>query len=202
MAEAARPEDDPHSHSRSFVDRGVGVPDRLQRLWAPYRMNYIVDAGLRTSGGAGHNPFTRIPTLTDEEGLIVARGEHVYCVLNLYPYNSGHVLVVPYRQVSRLEDLSGDESSELMRFAQNAVKAINKVSSPQGFNVGFNLGRSSGGSVNDHIHLHVVPRWGGDANFMTVIDGTKVLPQLLRDTRALLAEAWRDILAEEGDGHA
>lgn len=202
MTESGTPAGEPYPAQTDYIDRGVGVPDRLRRLWAPYRMNYIVDSGLRKPGETRTNPFTSIPRLSDEDGLIVARGVHVYCVLNLYPYNSGHVLVVPYREVARLEDLTAEECAELMLFAQKAVRAINSVSSPQGFNVGFNLGHSSGGSINDHLHLHVVPRWGGDANFMTVIDGTKVLPQLLRDTRALLAEAWHSRDSKEAGGHA
>lgn len=175
-------------NSGVFMDTGIGVPDRLQRLWAPYRMSYI------TSGSAGEkkrgNPFVEIPQLSDEEGLIIARGELVYCLLNLFPYNSGHCMVVPYRQVANLEDLTAEELAEMMAFAQQAVATIKRVSRPDAFNVGFNLGKSSGGSVADHIHMHVVPRWNGDSNFMTVLGGTKVLPQLLRDTRRLLAEAW------------
>lgn len=173
-----------------FVDSGVGTPDRLQRLWAPYRMSYITDAGARTKVSSKRNPFLDIPTLDDEDGLIVARGELVYCVLNLYPYNAGHLMVVPYRQTANLEDLSTAETAELMSFAQKAIRVIKSVSRPDAFNVGFNLGKASGGSVGEHVHLHVVPRWSGDANFMTVLDGVKVLPQILRDTRRLLAEAW------------
>lgn len=171
----------------SFVDIGIGVDDRLQRLWAPYRMNYIATKP-RTEKKS--DPFLEIPTLPDVEGLIVARGKLVYCLLNLFPYNSGHCMVVPYRKVANLEDLTTEESAELMLFAQSVVKVIKSVSNPDAFNVGFNLGRASGGSIGDHLHLHVVPRWAGDANFMTVLGGTKVLPQLLRDTRALLATEW------------
>lgn len=181
------------------MDRGVGEPDRLERLWAPYRMNYIADNGASTDGedaGAGErprerrNPFVELPSLSDEDALIVARGESVYCVLNLYPYNAGHLMVVPYRQIADLEDVTDEEMAELMAFAQHAIRTLKKVSRPHAFNVGFNLGRASGGSVGEHLHLHVVPRWSGDSNFMTVIDGVKVLPQMLRDTRAILAEAW------------
>lgn len=174
------------------VDSGLGNPDHLQRLWAPYRMAYIADpgAGGRAADGRVSDPFLRIPELDDEEGLIIARGSFVYCVLNLYPYNSGHMMVVPYRKVANLEDLTPEESKELMVFAQTAVKTVKAVSGPDAINVGLNLGRASGGSVADHLHMHIVPRWAGDSNFMTVIDGTKVLPQLLRDTRRLLADAW------------
>ena len=125
--------------------------------------------------------------------MVIARGQSVYAVLNLYPYNAGHLMVVPYRKVAELEALTDAETAELMAFAKHAVKTLKRVSKPEAINVGLNLGKASGGSVGDHLHLHVVPRWAGDANFMTVIGGTKVLPQLLRETRALLAEGWREV---------
>lgn len=183
-----------HAPQGEFIDTGVGVSDRLERLWAPYRMNYIVN---RVPGAKKENPFTQLPQFGDEEALIVARGEWVYVVLNLFPYNSGHMMVVPYRQEANLEDLTEEEATELMRFAQVAVMVLKRVSSPDACNVGFNLGKSAGGSVGEHLHLHIVPRWNGDANFMTVIEGTKVLPQLLRDTRRLLAEGWRSLQQEQ-----
>jgi ATP adenylyltransferase len=174
----------------AIVDRGVGVPDRLQRLWTPYRMSYIVEAPVKHDDAEQERPFSDIPTLPDEDGLIVARGENVYVVLNLYPYNPGHLMVVPYRRVSELEDLNDAESLELMAFTQKAISVIKAVSSPMGFNVGLNLGKVSGGSLAEHLHMHVVPRWVGDANFITVIGGTKMIPQLLRETRNLLAAEW------------
>jgi len=142
------------------------------------------------------DPFVEAPRGSDEEGLIIARGELVYALLNLYPYNAGHLMVVPYRKVADLENLSSAESAELMEFAQRAVRVLKRVSNPDAINVGFNLGKASGGSVGDHLHLHVVPRWPGDSNFMTILDGTKVLPQLLKDTRALLAQGWLEIEEE------
>ncbi|MEE2033905.1 HIT family protein [Rhodococcus chondri] len=173
-----------------MIDRGVGEPDHLQRLWSPHRMSYITESpGARDQP---YEPFTDIPTMSDEEGLVVARGELVYAVLNLYPYNPGHLMVVPYRRVANLEDLTPEETSELMSFAQHALRVIKKVSRPHGFNVGLNLGAAAGGSLSEHLHLHVVPRWGGDANFITVLGGSKVMVQLLRDTRALLASAWTE----------
>lgn len=183
-----------------YTDQGIGVPDRLERLWAPYRMSYITSPD-RKAGETG-NPFVEMPQLPDEDGLIVARGELVYCLLNLFPYNSGHLMVVPYREVAHLEDLTDEELAELMKFSQVAVKVIKEVSHPDAFNVGFNLGKSSGGSVAEHIHLHVVPRWNGDSNFMTILGGTKVLPQLLRETRALLAGAWAAHPEYPGVAHA
>ena len=173
-----------------MVDTGVGEPDRLQRLWTPHRMSYIVETPRSPDAGLVNQPFTAIPTMADEDGLVVARGQLVYAVLNLYPYNPGHLMVVPYRQVSELEDLTDAESAELMAFTQKAIRVIKAVSKPDAFNVGLNLGKSAGGSLADHLHMHVVPRWSGDANFITIVGETKVIPQLLRDTRALLADEW------------
>ncbi|NUS45036.1 MAG: HIT domain-containing protein [Mycobacteriaceae bacterium] len=169
-------------------DTGAGEPDRLMRLWSPHRMNYIVSAP--AAKGATGQPFTDIPSMSDEDGLVVARGEHVYSVLNLYPYNPGHLMVVPYRRVANLEDLTDAEAVELISYTQKAIRTIKRVSNPHGFNVGLNLGGVAGGSLSEHLHQHVVPRWSGDANFITVIGGVKVMPQLLRETRTLLAGAW------------
>jgi ATP adenylyltransferase len=131
--------------------------------------------------------------MSDEDGLIIARGDTVYAVLNLYPYNPGHTMIVPYRQVADLEDLTGAESAELMAFTQRTIRVIKAVSSPDAFNVGLNLGAAAGGSLSEHIHQHIVPRWTGDANFITVVGNTKVLPQLLRDTRSLLSAKWQEL---------
>jgi ATP adenylyltransferase len=163
---------------------GLGTPDGFRRLWTPHRLAYIKEAG---EGGC---PFCRIPSLSDEEGLVVARGDMVYTVLNLHPYNPGHLMVLPYRHVAELEDLTADESAELMTFTQHALRTLKQVAAPHAFNVGINLGTVAGGSLAEHLHQHVVPRWGGDANFIAVIGQTKVIPQLLSETRSLLAEAW------------
>lgn len=176
----------------TIVDHGAGDPDHLQRLWTPHRMSYIAEAPMKKGADSSQSsqPFTDIPNMADEDGLVVARGDQVYAVLNLYPYNPGHLMVVPYRRVSELEELTDAESAELMAFAQRAIRVIKAVSRPHGFNVGLNLGHSAGGSLAEHLHMHVVPRWGGDANFITIIGGSKVIPQLLRETRGLLAAEW------------
>ncbi len=174
----------------SIVDRGAGEADHLQRLWTPYRMSYLAEGPLKQDHSNRDQPFTDIPQLSDEDGLVVARGVLVYAVLNLYPYNPGHLMVVPYRRVSELEELTDKETAELMAFVQKAIRVIKNVSRPHGFNVGLNLGASAGGSLAEHLHVHVVPRWGGDANFITIIGDSKVIPQLLRDTRRLLATEW------------
>lgn len=181
------------ANTAPYVDQGAGDEDRLVRLWAPYRSAYVAR---HASTSKSSDPFLDIPQMDDEDGLVVARGEYVYTVLNLYPYNSGHMMVVPYRKVAELENLSEEETAELGKFAKLAVRTLKHVSRPEAINVGLNLGKASGGSVSEHLHLHVVPRWAGDSNFMTVIGGTKVLPQLLRETRQLLADGWAEIASE------
>jgi ATP adenylyltransferase len=169
----------------------VGVPDDFERLWTPHRMPYIKGENKPTGSGAEDGcPFCEIPKLTDEEGLIVARGRSVYAVLNLYPYNSGHLMVCPYRHVADYTDLEGPELTELAEFTQHGIQALRKASGAQGFNVGMNIGSVAGAGIAAHLHQHVVPRWGGDTNFMPIVGRTRVLPQLLRDTRALVAGAW------------
>jgi ATP adenylyltransferase len=164
---------------------GAGVPDGWQRLWMPERLAYIQGEG-QTDGC----PFCRIPEMGDEDGLVVSRGEAVYVVLNLYPYNSGHLMVVPFRHVADYPELSPLETAEVGTLTQTAMRVLRAVSGAQGFNVGMNQGVVAGAGIAAHLHQHVVPRWGGDTNFMPVVARTKVLPQLLRDTRALLADAW------------
>ncbi|MGW0810078.1 HIT family protein [Nonomuraea sp. NPDC002799] len=170
---------------------GAGAPDNFQRLWTPHRMAYIKGENKPTGTGPDDGcPFDAIPKMSDEDGLVVARGQSVYAVLNLYPYNSGHLMVVPYRHVSDYAELTAQETVELGEFTQESLRALRKASGAQGFNVGMNLGHVAGAGIAAHLHQHVVPRWGGDTNFMPVVAQTKVLPQLLRETRRLLAEAW------------
>ena len=169
---------------------GVGMPDSWQRLWAPHRLDYLRGENRPLDGNDVECPFCRIPTLTDEEGLVVARGKHVYAVMNLYPYNAGHLLVCAYRHVADLTDLTESERNEISHLSAQAMKTIRKVSNAAGFNLGMNQGAISGAGVADHIHQHVVPRWSGDANFMPIIGKTKVLPQLLTITRDEIAAAW------------
>jgi ATP adenylyltransferase len=172
----------------------VGQPDGLERLWTPHRMTYISGES-RPEGGyekpAGC-PFCRAPTLPEAESLVVARGEVVYAVLNLYPYNPGHLMVCPYRHVADYTDLDDAETAEVAAFTRKAMRIIRQASSPHGFNIGMNQGAVAGAGIAAHLHQHVVPRWGGDSNFMPVIGRTKVLPQLLGDTRDLLAKAWSE----------
>ena len=169
----------------------AGVPDAFGRLWTPHRMAYIKGEGKPSGPGQDEGcPFDRAPRLSDEDGLIVARGSLVYAVLNLYPYNAGHLLIVPYRHVADYTGLTGPETAEFAEFTKRAIAALRRASGAQGFNIGMNLGSVAGAGIAAHLHQHVVPRWGGDTNFMPVVGRTRVLPQLLADTRKLLAEAW------------
>jgi ATP adenylyltransferase len=172
-------------------DEFAGDPDGFGRLWTPHRMVYIKGENKPVHGEAGADcPFCAAPTRSDEDGLIVARGAHVYAVLNLYPYNSGHLMTVPYRHVADYPELDHDETLELARFTQRAMQVIRAVMAPHGFNLGINQGPVAGAGIAAHLHQHVVPRWGGDTNFMPVVAQTRVLPQLLADARAELAAVW------------
>ncbi|MEJ7650114.1 MAG: HIT domain-containing protein [Nakamurella sp.] len=165
---------------------GVGEPDGFARLWTPHRLAYV-SSGENQQPGC---PFCRIPTLGDRQGLIVARGEHNFVVLNLYPYNPGHLMVVPYRHIADYSDLTDAELTEFSALTRRALTVIRSVSNPHGFNIGINAGAAAGAGIAPHLHQHVVPRWSGDANFMPVVAQTKVLPELLPTTRDRLAEAW------------
>jgi ATP adenylyltransferase len=169
------------------------LDDGLDRLWTPHRLIYVT-GGERPEGGY-EKPAGCPFCLSDgvENPLVVARGERVFAVLNLYPYNPGHVMVCPYRHVADYPDLDVDEVAELGAFTQTAMRAIRAVSSAHGFNIGMNQGGVAGAGIAAHLHQHIVPRWGGDTNFMPVIAGTKVLPQLLEDTRDLIAKVWSTI---------
>lgn len=172
----------------------VGVPDEFQRLWTPHRMVYI------QGGPQPHRdecPFCLAPSLSDEESLIVARGTHAFVVLNLFPYNSGHVLVCPYRHIATYDLATAEEVAEIGALTQTAMRVLRTVSRNDGFNLGMNQGEVAGAGIAAHLHQHVVPRWAQDANFLPIIAKTKALPQLLGDIRASLAAAW-----PAPDGHA
>jgi ATP adenylyltransferase len=183
-------EDDPSTSSGHAVVEGVGVPDAFQRLWTPHRIAYVRGENKPDSGEVAECPFCRIPTLDDVDGHVVHRGESVYVVLNLYPYNPGHMLVCPFRHVADYTDLTDQETAEVAEFTKRAMAVMRDVSQPHGFNIGLNQGGAAGAGIAAHLHQHVVPRWSGDANFLPIIGRTKTVPQLLDETRALLAKAW------------
>jgi ATP adenylyltransferase len=166
------------------------MPDAWARLWAPHRLDYLRGENRPLAGNEITCPFCEIPTMSDEDGLVVHRGIHAYVVMNLYPYNPGHLLICAYRHVADLTDLTNEEREEIFSLTSHAMSTIRKVSQPEGFNLGMNQGAISGAGVAAHIHQHVVPRWSGDANFMPIIGKTKVLPQLLTITRNELSAAW------------
>lgn len=171
-------------------------PDGLERLWTPHRMAYVQSAAEEPAPDPDLPacPFCRItidPEASHDDELVVVRGETAYAVLNLYPYNPGHLMLLPYRHVADYTDLDDAETAEIALLTKQALETIRRIAQPHAFNVGLNLGGVAGGSLSGHLHQHVVPRWSGDANFMTVIAGTKTLPQLLGETRDLLADAWR-----------
>lgn len=169
---------------------GAGIPDSWARLWAPHRIAYLSGENRPLPENDVPCPFCHIPTLDDGEGLIVARGISAYVVMNLYPYNAGHLLICTYRHVADLTDLLLEERDEILALTAHSMKVVRKVANPAGFNLGMNQGSVAGAGIAEHIHQHVVPRWAGDSNFMPVIANTKVLPQLLQETRQQLADSW------------
>ena len=170
----------------------------LERIWNGWRATYVTSSG--AAGGVAADDvasgrgsvFTRIleSGLTDEETHVVHRGPQCFAVLNAFPYSVGHLLVLPYREVGELEQLDTEETTELWSTVTAAVVAIKAAYRPEGINVGVNLGRPAGGSVSDHLHVHVVPRWTGDANFMTATANTRTLPEALVDSAAKIRRAW------------
>jgi ATP adenylyltransferase len=169
---------------------GIGHPDALDRLWTPHRMAYIRGESKPTDDSEGECPFCRIPSLDDDHGLVVHRGELVFAVLNLYPYAPGHLMICPYRHIAGYTETTPEEAEEMTVLTKQALHTLRKVSNVQGFNIGMNQGAVAGAGIAAHLHQHVVPRWLGDQNFMPVIAKTKTLPELLQDTRRLLAESW------------
>jgi ATP adenylyltransferase len=164
----------------------------LERLWSGWRSGYVLGLESDSVPPGDGSVFTRIlgSGLDDTETNIVHRGATCFAILNTYPYSTGHVLVLPYREVPDLEDLQPDEVRELWSTVTDAVIAVKRAYAPEGINVGINLGRPAGGSISEHLHVHVVPRWVGDSNFMTAIANTRTLPEALADTAARLRAAW------------
>lgn len=169
---------------------GLGERDELERLWTPHRMAYIQGENKPTDATPGECPFCRVPGLSDEEGLLIHRGVLAFVVLNLYPYSPGHLMVCPYRHVADYTEITDDEVVEIAELTRHSMRVIRSVSGAHGFNIGMNQGAVAGAGISAHLHQHVVPRWQGDANFMPIIGRTKTLPQLLGETRDLLAGAW------------
>lgn len=165
----------------------VGAPDDMQRLWVPHRLVYVAD---HRQPDRTDCPFCAAPERTDEEALIVARGKTAYVLLNLFPYNNGHLLVCPYRHISLYDEATAEEIAEIGELTQIAMRVARDVLGCDGFNIGMNQGQIAGAGVAAHLHQHVVPRWASDANFFPIIAKTKALPQLLGEVRERIAAAW------------
>jgi len=158
----------------------------MDKLWAPWRIPYILEVD-KTEGcifcekwGEGR----------DEESLLIYRGTHCFVILNLFPYNNGHLMIVPVRHVADLSDLLDEEKLEVVQLTERAMKALRQVMGPEGFNVGMNVGRVAGAGIEDHLHVHIVPRWSGDTNFMSVLGDTKVISESLKSCYWRLREVF------------
>ncbi len=158
----------------------------MDRLWAPWRM-----AGIREGFAEGECFLCEAAEATDHKAhYVVARSAGCFCLLNLYPYNNGHLLVAPYRHEADLEALDEAERADLLTLTVQAKKALDTVCAPHGFNIGMNLGQAAGAGLAAHVHLHIVPRWSGDTNFMTTLGSAKIIPQALDEMWKRLTEAW------------
>ena len=166
-----------------------GVPDNYQRLWTPHRLVYIQNGQQPKKEEC---PFCLAPQGSDEDGLIVFRGETCFVLLNLFPYNSGHLLVCTYRHVAGYEDTTTEEAAEMAALSKRGMQVLRKVARAQGFNLGMNQGELAGAGIAEHLHQHIVPRWANDSNFFPIIAETKAIPRLLGEVRAEIQKAWLD----------
>ena len=162
----------------------------LERLWAGWRAAYVTDAATTPPGGPAECLFCALAKAPDEEGLVVARDDLTFAVMNAFPYTSGHLMIAPIRHEAELEGLKADEAASAMETVQHAVRALKSAYTPDGLNVGVNLGRPAGAGVPGHVHFHVLPRWNGDTNFMTTVAETRVLPEGLHSSWEKVRAAW------------
>ena len=169
-------------------------PEGVRKLWAPWRMKYIecIDDG----DDDGCIFCDKVEENDDRKNYILYRGKTCYVIMNIFPYNNGHLMVVPYRHTCLIEDLDDETQLEMMKTVQLVITAFKNTMRPDGFNVGMNLGRTAGAGIADHLHIHVVPRWNGDTNFMPIIGETKVISESLEDTYEKLHKAIQGIIAE------
>jgi len=165
----------------------------MERLWSPWRSAFIMSAD--ESKGDGNSPFSRAfaEPERDAENYLLHRGGQAFIIMNRYPYNAGHLLVVPVRETGDFLDLSHEESDEVMRLIRLGLAALRRALDPQAFNVGMNLGRTAGAAIDRHVHFHIVPRWNGDTNFMPVLDETRVISERMDDIYRKLRDALREI---------
>ena len=187
MSENTTPE---HSTAASVQDSFElpGAPDQFQRLWPPHRTAYV--SGGQKDYTEKTCPFCTAPSRSDEESLIVHRGEHAFVILNLYPYNPGHLLICPYRHIPFYDDATEAETIEIAQLTQLAMKVLREVSHNDGFNIGMNQGKVGGAGIANHLHQHILPRWSGDTNFLPIIAHTKTMSRTLDDMRVAIAEGF------------
>jgi ATP adenylyltransferase len=164
-----------------------GAPNAFQHLWTPHRLVYIKEGQQPSEQEC---PFCLAPAMQDDEALIVHRGTHAYVILNLFPYNSGHLLICPYRHIPTYDLASPEEVAEIGLLTQQAMAVLGAVGRSHGYNIGMNQGEVAGAGIAGHLHQHVVPRWRNDSNFFPIIAETKAIPRLLGEVRDELAEAW------------
>ncbi len=165
----------------------------MEKLWSPWRSKYIESFSKDSSSEECIFCVAANQKIEDPENLLVHKSELTFCLLNLYPYNNGHLMIVPYRHFSDFSELTNDESAEIMYELQLARRALINVSKPHGFNIGANLGKVSGAGIDEHIHFHIVPRWNGDTNFMPVLGEVKVISQDLKETKEKLIKAYEKL---------
>ena len=159
----------------------------MENLWSPWRMKYVTD-----NEKPDECIFCSYPKMEDSvENLIVHRGSSAFVILNRYPYTSGHAMVVPYQHVASIEELSLEERAEVMEMVNETLVVLRRVYQPEGFNVGINMGSAAGAGIAEHVHVHIVPRWGGDTNFMSTTSETRVIPEDLRVTYERISAAWK-----------
>ena len=166
----------------------------MERLWRPWRINYV--RNIESFRDEECIFCSKAELSDDKESLILYRGDTAFIIMNLYPYNTGHVMVTPYRHVGELELLEEAEMKELMDLTALAIKAIKREMNPQGFNLGINLGKAAGAGFDEHVHMHIVPRWQGDTNFMPVVGESKVMPENIADTYDRLLKSLDAVLNE------
>ncbi|HVK38711.1 MAG TPA: HIT domain-containing protein [Candidatus Kapabacteria bacterium] len=166
----------------------------MERLWSPWRSEFIQSAG--REGDGAESPFTRAfnEPGRDEENYLLHRGERAFIILNRYPYNAGHLLIVPVRQVADFLELSDEERHEMIDLVRLGIDVLRRAMSPHAFNVGMNLGREAGAGIVNHVHMHIVPRWNGDTNFMPVLDETRHISEHMQETFRKLADARRSLV--------
>lgn len=199
---AGSPYGDPEGDAAATDDFALpGVPDPFERLWNPHRMAYI-QAGPDQVKDEHTCPFCAAPSRDDESSLIVHRGATCFVILNLYPYNPGHLLICPYRHVPLYTDTTAEEAAEIAELTQTAMLALGHATRAAGYNLGMNQGSVAGAGIAAHLHQHVVPRWTGDGNFLPIIARTKNMSQTLGETRRILTEAWDEAVRDHAERQA